>query len=163
MRSLSRLAMLSIQVCAAVIMSLSISYAQDFKQMKVTPSQKSADEQSTESSSSTTGPNEEFIENQPQQNKKGFVKQPKIVNPGGREIRCPLGQVQTEITTPLPEGWWNTPQIGNLVRTRVDMIGGELTLMCGYEAYKSVAYIMMRPPAGTTTCKVVGKGSFVCK
>jgi len=163
MNNLSKMIFSSIAICAAVVMMLNISYAQEFKKMKVAPSQKASDTDTTVSGPSTNGPNEEFIDNQPAQAKKNYTKKYKTLPSKGHEIQCPFEQVQTEITTPLPEGWWNTPQIGNLVRTRVDTIGGDLTLMCGYEAYKCVVYIMMKSPAGTTACKVTGKGKFVCK
>src|SRR5690349_21116094 len=31
---------------------------------------------------------------------------------GAQQIPCPLAQARTEITTPLPDPWWNTPQVG---------------------------------------------------
>jgi len=52
---------------------------------------------------------------------------------GGRnDIDCPLTQVRREITTPLPEGWWNTPIVDNLSGTEVQVIGGRRTLVCRY-------------------------------
>jgi hypothetical protein len=52
---------------------------------------------------------------------------------GGRnEIDCPLGQVRREITTPLPEGWWNTPTVDRLTGTDIQVIGGQRTLVCRY-------------------------------
>ena len=51
---------------------------------------------------------------------------------GGTTIDCPLNQVRREITTPLPEGWWNTPVVDNLSGTEVQTIGGRRTLVCKY-------------------------------
>lgn len=51
---------------------------------------------------------------------------------GRFEIDCPLTQVRREITTPLPEGWWNTPIVDNLSATDVQVIGGQRTLVCRY-------------------------------
>ena len=52
---------------------------------------------------------------------------------GGRnDIDCPLSQVRREITTPLPEGWWNTPIVDNLSGAEVQVIGGRRTLVCKY-------------------------------
>lgn len=52
---------------------------------------------------------------------------------GGRnDIDCPLTQVRREITTPLPEGWWNTPMVNSLTGAEVQVIGGRRTLVCKY-------------------------------
>lgn len=52
---------------------------------------------------------------------------------GGRnDIDCPLTQVRREITTPLPDGWWNTPMVNSLTGTEVTVIGGRRTLVCKY-------------------------------
>jgi hypothetical protein len=83
------------------------------------------------------------------------------IKPNEQYISCPCQEVRTEITTPLPEGWWNTPQGGKLVQTKVENIGGSPTLMCGYNAYNTVVYIMRTFPAGTANCKPL-KGGFRC-
>lgn len=63
-------------------------------------------------------------------------------------IDCPLNQARTEITSPLPSGWWQTPQVGNLQETKVGQVGGKDTLMCGYWAYGKTVYIMKHAPSG---------------
>jgi hypothetical protein len=47
-------------------------------------------------------------------------------------ISCPTQQVRREVTTNLPNGWWNTPLISNLSDTRVIEIGGRKSLQCLY-------------------------------
>ena len=51
---------------------------------------------------------------------------------GRTDIECPLTQVRREITSELPEGWWNTPLVENLSGTEVQTIGGRRTLVCKY-------------------------------
>lgn len=51
---------------------------------------------------------------------------------GRNDIDCPLSQVRREVTTPLPEGWWNTPSVDYLTGTEVQTIGGRRTLVCKY-------------------------------
>lgn len=51
---------------------------------------------------------------------------------GRSDIDCPLSQVRREITTPLPEGWWNTPSVDYLSGTEVQTIGGRRALVCKY-------------------------------
>lgn len=51
---------------------------------------------------------------------------------GRNDIDCPLSQVRREITTPLPEGWWNTPSVDYLSGTEVQTIGGRRALVCKY-------------------------------
>ncbi len=63
-------------------------------------------------------------------------------------IDCPVTQVRTEITTPLSDGWWQTPQVGNLQSTKIGKVGGKDTLMCGYWAYGKTVYIMKEAPEG---------------
>lgn len=75
-------------------------------------------------------------------------------------IDCPLTQARTEITSPLPSGWWQTPQQGNLQETKVGNIGGDPTLMCGYWAYGSTVYVMSKAPAGAN-CSSDASG-FTC-
>ncbi len=70
-------------------------------------------------------------------------------NAGTDRIECPVNQVRTEITTPLPSGWWQTPQVGNLQDTRITEMGGDTVLMCGYWAYGETVYIMKKAPTDT--------------
>lgn len=73
-------------------------------------------------------------------------------------IDCPLAQIRREVTTPLPEGWWNTPYIGPVQRTYIQNVGGAPTLMCDYGP---AGIIMHRaPPNGT--CRPAGNG-FECR
>jgi len=78
-------------------------------------------------------------------------------------INCPLAYARTEVTTPLPAGWWNTPQEGQLIGTRVEAVGGEKTLVCAYWAYgmpKGVS-IMHLFPEGMAVCRA-DKTGFTC-
>lgn len=77
-----------------------------------------------------------------------------------QRIECPLDQASTEITSPLPNGWWQTPQGGRLQDTKVEMVGGKPTLMCGYWAYGTTVYIMSYAPQGAE-CSADATG-FTC-
>jgi hypothetical protein len=82
---------------------------------------------------------------------------------GTIRIRCPLKTARTEITTPLPEGWWNTPQEGRLMGTSIQTISGEKSMVCSYWAYDlprgvGIGHLF---PEGVSDCKAV-KGGFVC-
>lgn len=76
----------------------------------------------------------------------------------GEFIGCPLKEARTEMTTPLPEPWWITPQIGRLERVSVQTIGGNRTLVCEYWAYDRTVGIMRAFPAGATDCSAEGNG-----
>lgn len=75
-------------------------------------------------------------------------------------IECPLTQARTEITSPLPSGWWQTPQQGALEETKIQNIGGKPALMCGYWAYGQTVYILRDAPEGAT-CTADASG-FTC-
>lgn len=75
-------------------------------------------------------------------------------------IKCPVEKVRTEITTSLPSGWWQTPQVGSLTGTRIATVGGKKTLMCDYWAYGDKVSVMRKAPAGKT-CRSVS-GGFRC-
>src|SRR5947209_1264121 len=79
----------------------------------------------------------------------------------GQFIACPVKETRTEVTTSLPQPWWNTPQIGNLERVSVQTIGGNRTLVCEYSAYGRTVSIMRRFPEGTTDCTAEDDG-FMC-
>jgi uncharacterized surface protein with fasciclin (FAS1) repeats len=79
----------------------------------------------------------------------------------GQFVACPLKESRTEVTTSLPEPWWNTPQIGSLERTSVQTIGGNRTLVCEYSAYGRTVNVMRLFPEGTTDCAAEGNG-FQC-
>ncbi len=80
----------------------------------------------------------------------------------GQFIACPIKEARTEVTTPLPTPWWNTPQIGKLERVSVQTIGGNKTLVCEYWAYSRTVSIMRRFPEGATVCSTEGTG-FRCR
>ncbi len=79
-----------------------------------------------------------------------------------RTINCPVDQVRTEITTDLPDGWWQTPQRGSLQNTRVADVGGEPTLICEYWAYGTTVSVMRRPPERQPIC-TAQEGGFDCR
>ena len=75
-------------------------------------------------------------------------------------IPCPIKQARTEVVTPLPKGWWQTPQVGNLTGTQIQTIGGQPTLVCKYWAYGTNVSVMLRQPAGTHC--TAQPGGFAC-
>jgi hypothetical protein len=80
----------------------------------------------------------------------------------GSFIACPVKETRTEVTTPLPQPWWNTPQIGKLERVSVQTIAGNQTLVCEYWAYGRSVSIMRAFPEGATHCSAEGSG-FLCR
>ena len=80
----------------------------------------------------------------------------------GQFIACPVKETRTEVTTPLPQPWWNTPQVGKLERVSVETIGGNRTLVCEYWAYGRSVGIMRAFPEGATDCSAEGSG-FLCR
>jgi len=78
------------------------------------------------------------------------------------EVTCPVNQVRTEVTTDLPDPWWQTPQVGNLQNTRVGEVGGETTLFCEYWAYGDTVSVMRHPPENTFNCSA-HEGGFTCQ
>jgi hypothetical protein len=74
-----------------------------------------------------------------------------------QSISCPLEKIRLEVTTRLPSGWWNTPQVNVLQNTRVITLGGKKTLQCDYG---SAGRIMHLAPAGRTCAAV--SGGFNC-
>ena len=87
---------------------------------------------------------------------------PQVVPIKGTKIACPLSMVKAEITTPLPAGWWQTPQEGKLIHTKIQNIGGKKTLCCGYWGYGTTVWIMHEMPAGVSECRVLSDG-FICR
>ena len=71
-------------------------------------------------------------------------------------IYCPKQKVRTEIVTPLPSGWWQTPQVGSLVNVKVKSLAGKATIFCKYWAYGKTVSVMKKVPPGYI-CRVVGK------
>lgn len=80
----------------------------------------------------------------------------------GAFIPCPLKEARTEVTTPLPEPWWTTPQVGKLEQVSVQTIGGNRTLVCQYWAYGRTVGIMRAFPKGAIDCSTEGNG-FRCR
>jgi hypothetical protein len=76
-------------------------------------------------------------------------------------VKCPLESATTEITTPVPEPWWSTPQVGKLRSVKTGEVAGKSTLECGYWAYNTTVYVMREFPPGTTDCFAEGDG-FSC-
>lgn len=81
--------------------------------------------------------------------------------PDAKFVKCPLAQARTEVVSKLPKGWWQTPYEGPLVGTRVEMIGGEKTLVCEYQAYTTRASVMTKVPV-SANCVAVATG-FNCR
>ena len=80
-----------------------------------------------------------------------------------RLIRCPVTEVMSEITTPLPQEWWHAPRLGRITDSTVRMIGGKPMLACLYDVGGIPAAVIRRPPADAPNCMARAKGySFVC-
>lgn len=78
-------------------------------------------------------------------------------------IFCPIETARTELVTPLPEGWWQTPQVGRLLSIGIQNVGGERTLVCRYGAYGTQVSVMRRFPEGRSDCRVTGTNRFTCR
>ena len=65
-------------------------------------------------------------------------------------IRCPVTRITTEVTTRLPEPWWQTPQGGRLRTLRLEAVGGLQTLVCEFDANGVAVWLMRRAPEGST-------------
>lgn len=89
-------------------------------------------------------------------------QRPRPPVPVQQEVRCPVAEARTEITTPLPKPWWNTPQVGKLESVSVEVIGGQKTLVCHYWAYGTKVSVMRLFPAGAHECSASGD-HFVCR
>lgn len=73
-------------------------------------------------------------------------------------IRCPLDQIRREVTTALPEGWWNTPVVNNLTETRIITFSdGRDALQCVYGPAGSI----QRYAPESASCRAV-RGGFDC-
>lgn len=87
---------------------------------------------------------------------------PELVHPSDPKfVQCPLEQARTEIVSELPKGWWQTPFVGPLVGTRVQIVGDDKLLVCEYQAYTAQAGVMMKVPA-SMDCDAVD-GGFNCR
>ncbi len=79
-------------------------------------------------------------------------------------VECPAPQVTARIATPLPEPWWDTPQVGPLRAVEVREMGEQRTLVCLYLAYGRLVPVMRLFPAGALDCTAnrVGR-NFRCR
>jgi hypothetical protein len=87
----------------------------------------------------------------------GFMVQNSIAV---QNVMC-LKQVQVGVTSNLPAGFWQTPQVGNLVKKEIGNVGSKRTLNCGYSVYNTTVFIMHPFPDGVKVCKPDVHG-FVC-
>ncbi len=78
-------------------------------------------------------------------------------------VYCPIETARTEMVSSLPEGWWQTPQVGRLVSLGIQNIGGEQTMVCRYSAYGTQVSVMRRFPEGRSDCRVTGTNRFTCR
>jgi len=86
----------------------------------------------------------------------------KAQNANPNDIPCPVAEVRTDITTPLPKPWRTTPQKGKLQSVEIQVIGGEKTLVCRYWAYGTQVSVMRSFPEGVHDCKASGS-KFECR
>ena len=78
-------------------------------------------------------------------------------------IFCPIETARTEMVSSLPEGWWQTPQLGRLVSVGIQNIGGQNTMVCRYSAYGTQVSVMRLFPEGRRDCRVTGVNRFTCR
>ena len=86
----------------------------------------------------------------------------KAQNKNSNDIPCPVAEVRTDITTPLPKPWRTTPQKGKLQSVEIQVIGGEKTLVCRYWAYGTQVSVMRSFPDGVHDCRASGN-HFECR
>jgi hypothetical protein len=75
-------------------------------------------------------------------------------------ISCPLPRLDSAVVSNLPDGWWATPQQGELLSTQVQVVGGQATLVCRYAGFGGKIGVMREAPANTA-CTPTPKG-FTC-
>lgn len=79
-------------------------------------------------------------------------------------VLCPGNEVDAGVLTPLPEGWWNTPQLGRIAGAEVRQVGGEPVLTCRYRANGNEITVMRHPPKDAPSCRPRLSGfSFICR
>lgn len=76
-------------------------------------------------------------------------------------IQCPVRSIETNVTTPLSNGWWSTPQGGRLADTEIISMGGRPKLVCVYKMPSSEVSVMRDAPSGMR-CTATGSG-FKCQ
>ena len=79
------------------------------------------------------------------------------------DVYCPIETARTEMVSSLPEGWWQTPQVGRLLSLGIQNIGGEQTMVCRYSAYGAQVSVMKHFPEGRSDCRVTGTNRFTCR
>ena len=93
----------------------------------------------------------------------GILIDPPIPPLSSVNVFCPIEQARTEMVSPLPEGWWQTPQLGRLVSLGIQNIGGQQTMVCRYNAYGTQVSVMRLFPEGRSDCRVTGTNRFTCR
>jgi hypothetical protein len=76
-------------------------------------------------------------------------------------VGCPVEQLSTAVVSPLPDGWWATPQQGELLSTEVRAIGGAKTLICNYRGFGTTIAVMREMPGEFAACAPAA-GGFSC-
>ena len=72
-------------------------------------------------------------------------------------IPCPLEEIESDVTTAKPPGWWSTPKVGRLQGTDIVQMGDQPVLLC----YYGVGSITRDAPPGTE-CEALERG-FRCQ
>ncbi len=72
-------------------------------------------------------------------------------------IPCPLEEIESDVTTAKPPGWWSTPKVGRLQGTDIVQMGDQPVLLC----YYGVGSITRDAPPGTE-CVALERG-FRCQ
>jgi hypothetical protein len=94
----------------------------------------------------------------------GILIDPPIPAPlSSINVSCPIETARTEMVSRLPEGWWQTPQLGRLVSLGIQTIGGQQTMVCRYKAYDTQVSVMKLFPEGRSDCRVTGTNRFTCR
>lgn len=76
-------------------------------------------------------------------------------------VGCPVQLLDTAVVSKLPDGWWATPQQGELLTTQVMVVGGQATLVCRYAGFGAKIGVMREPPARATCTPA--PGGFTCR
>jgi hypothetical protein len=93
----------------------------------------------------------------------GILIDPPLPPVSSINVFCPMETARTEMVSSLPEGWWQTPQVGRLLSLGIQTIGGEQTMVCRYSAYGTQVSVMRRFPEGRSDCRVSGPNRFTCR
>lgn len=93
----------------------------------------------------------------------GVLGDPPIPPVSSVNIFCPIETARTEMVSRLPEGWWQTPQLGRLVSIGIQNVGGDQTMVCRYSAYGTQVNVMRLFPEGRRDCRVTGTNRFTCR